>query len=153
RRPRPHRPGGPRRRRHRAQAPRRADRRRPRAGPDLPGAGPAHGAPRRRRRPAARPRRRRRAEHPPGGTVTTAGTRKPYVAGELTPPTSRAELAATTRVLRGAGRRVALVPTMGALHEGHRELVRHARRLPGSTVTVVSIFVNPLQFGAGEDLD
>jgi pantoate--beta-alanine ligase len=42
---------------------------------------------------------------------------------------------------------------MGALHEGHRELIRHARRLPGSTVTIVSIFVNPLQFGAGEDLE
>jgi pantoate--beta-alanine ligase len=41
---------------------------------------------------------------------------------------------------------------MGALHEGHRELIRHARRTPGATVTAVSIFVNPLQFGAGEDL-
>ena len=61
------------------------------------------------------------------------------------------ELARTTRVLRVTGRRVVLVPTMGALHAGHLELVRHARRVPGSTV-VVSIFVNPLQFGAGEDL-
>lgn len=83
--------------------------------------------------------------------MTTA--RKPYVQGELTPHVSPAELAATTRALRGAGRKVALVPTMGALHEGHRELFRHARRLPGSTVTTASIFVNPLQFGAGEDLD
>ena len=41
---------------------------------------------------------------------------------------------------------------MGALHEGHRELIRHARRMPGAGVTAVSIFVNPLQFGAGEDL-
>jgi pantoate--beta-alanine ligase len=40
---------------------------------------------------------------------------------------------------------------MGALHDGHRELIRQARRVPGSSV-VVSIFVNPLQFGAGEDL-
>jgi pantoate--beta-alanine ligase len=85
--------------------------------------------------------------------VTRAGTRKPYVAGELTPHVSPAELATTTRALRGAGRKVALVPTMGALHEGHRELFRHARRLPGATVTTASIFVNPLQFGAGEDLD
>jgi pantoate--beta-alanine ligase len=83
----------------------------------------------------------------------TASTRKGYTAGELTPHRSPAELATVTRALRGAGRKVSLVPTMGALHEGHRELVRHARRLPGSTVTAVSIFVNPLQFGAGEDLE
>ncbi|PJI93948.1 pantoate--beta-alanine ligase [Luteimicrobium subarcticum] len=53
-----------------------------------------------------------------------------------------------------AGGRRAVVMTMGALHDGHLTLVRRARELVGGDGTVVvTIFVNPLQFGAGEDLD
>jgi pantoate--beta-alanine ligase len=74
-------------------------------------------------------------------------------AGTSTPPApvvarTRAELRTARRALdRGD---VAVVMTMGALHEGHGRLIRHARSRAGHVV--VTIFLNPLQFGAGEDL-
>jgi pantoate--beta-alanine ligase len=61
------------------------------------------------------------------------------------------DLRDTLATLRGAGQAVALVPTMGALHEGHMALVDAARRK--ADIVVTSIFVNPAQFGANEDLD
>jgi pantoate--beta-alanine ligase len=72
--------------------------------------------------------------------------------GTLNTFASPEQMSQVSKALHGVGRKLALVPTMGALHAGHRELIRRAKRLPNNVVAT-SIFVNPLQFGAGEDFE
>ncbi|WP_433267585.1 pantoate--beta-alanine ligase [Actinosynnema sp. CS-041913] len=82
--------------------------------------------------------------------MTKPLTKDDYVPDDVTVHRDPDRLRRVVRALRAAGRNIALVPTMGALHAGHRQLIREAHVMQ-NTVVVVSIFVNPTQFGPSED--
>jgi pantoate--beta-alanine ligase len=80
----------------------------------------------------------------------TPANRQPPTANGTAVVTTVGDLRAALKPARQAGKTIALVPTMGFFHEGHLALMRAARA--AADVVVVSLFVNPTQFGPGEDL-
>ncbi|MBB5807185.1 pantoate--beta-alanine ligase [Saccharothrix ecbatanensis] len=84
--------------------------------------------------------------------MTKPLTKDDYAPNDVTVHRDPDRLRRVTRALKAAGRNIALVPTMGALHEGHRQLIREAHVMQ-NTVVVVSVFVNPRQFGPNEDFE